>query len=69
MLGVLVLVGAIGIGWGLMHGLRTGTMDVPWIPYAVFARDKQPLMFWTAAVIMGFAAAGGAIYSLSLMGS
>lgn len=69
MLAIILVVGAILLGWELVHGLRTGTMDVAWIRYAAFTRAKQPVMFWMAAVLNLSAAAGAAFYALSLMGA
>lgn len=45
----ILLIGAPLIGWSLVHGLRTGTMDAAGVPYARYARSKQPIMFWLAA--------------------
>jgi hypothetical protein len=49
MMMALFLVGGLLIAWSLAHGMRTGTMELPWIPFASFRRAEQPIMFWIAA--------------------
>jgi len=58
---LILLLGVPLIGWTLVHGLRTGTMEAAGVPFASYARSKNPFMFWfattfNAAVLIGAAA-------------
>ncbi len=38
------------LGWTVLHGLQTGKMDAAGVPYASYARAKNPFMFWFATI-------------------
>jgi hypothetical protein len=61
---VVFAVGVPLIGWTLVHGLRTGTMDAAGVPYASYARSKNPIMFWLATIFNGAFCVGGAAFLL-----
>lgn len=49
----LLLVGVPLVGWSLIHGLRTGTMEAAGVPFATYTRAKQSFLFWLAATYNG----------------
>ena len=58
----ILVVGAPLIGWSLVQGLRTGTMDAAGVPYASFTRAKQPIMFWMAAAFNAAVCLGAIVF-------
>lgn len=58
----ILVIGAPLIGWSLVHGLRTGTMDTAGVPYARYARSKQPIMFWLAATFNATMCIGASVF-------
>ena len=56
---VIFAIGVPLIVWTLVHGLRTGTMDAAGVPFASYARSKNPIMFWIATVFNATICIGG----------
>jgi hypothetical protein len=46
------------VGWSLIHGLRTGTMEAAGVPFATYTRATQPFMFWLATLFNGMICLG-----------
>jgi hypothetical protein len=55
-----LIVGLPLIGWALAQGLRTGTMEAAGVPFASYARSKNPFMFWLATIFNVAVLLGGA---------
>jgi hypothetical protein len=61
----MLMVGVPLMGWTLLHGLQTGTMDAAGVPYASYSRSKNPFLFWFATVFNVFALIVGTAFLLS----
>jgi hypothetical protein len=61
----ILLVGLPLMGWTVLHGLRTGTMDAAGVPYASYSRSKNPFLFWFATVFNVFALIVGTAFLIS----
>jgi hypothetical protein len=55
-----LIVGLPLIGWALVQGLRSGTMEAAGVPFASYARSKNPFMFWLATIFNIAVLIGGA---------
>ena len=61
----ILIVGLPLMGWILVHGLRTGTMEAAGVPFASYSRSKNPFMFWLATIFNTAVLVSGAAFLIS----
>ena len=61
-----LIVGLPLIVWALVQGLRTDTMEAAGVPFASYARSKNPIMFWLATIFNIAVLLGGAAMLIAI---